>query len=146
MLILFCTKSLITKWVKKIVNANESQPARKIGCFFAVLDSLLRRVALLSVLAKLNSSTKVHEIFFIWIRAQLEPNWSPLKVDCKQTGSGLEADWKQTWSGLEVDWKQTGSRLEANLKQTGKSPEADQKTGGSKLEWRWIQIGRELWL
>ena len=74
------------------MNANESQPARKIGCFFAVLDSLLGRVALLSVLAKLNSSTKVHEIFFY--------HW-------KQSGSGPEVDWEQTGSRLEADWKQT---------------------------------------
>ena len=61
------------------------------------------RVALLSVLAKLNSSTKVHRIILIWIRAQLEPNWSPLEVDCKQTGNGVEVDWKWTGSGLEVN-------------------------------------------
>ena len=94
------------------MNANESQPARKIGCFFAVLDSLLRRVALLSVLAKLNSSTKVHEIIYIWIITRLEADkhW-------KRTGSRLEGDWKQTGSRLEAAWKQIGSRLEADLRQ-----------------------------
>ena len=95
------------------MNANESQPARKIGCFFAVLDSLLRGVALLSVLAKLNSSTKVHEIIYIWIITRLEADkhW-------KLTGSRLEAAWKQTGSRLEVDWKQTGSKVDLNWKGT----------------------------
>ena len=100
------------------MNANESQPARKIGCFFAVLDSLLRRVALLSVLAKLYSSTKVHEIILIWIRAQLEPNWSSLEVNCR-------ADWKRTGNRVEGDWKRTGNRVEGDWKRTGGGQEAD---------------------